>query len=38
MMQVEEGTASSSTMTDPWSSFLYTMKAPMGKEKITEEG
>jgi hypothetical protein len=37
-MQVEEGVASSSTMMDPWSRFLYTMKAPMGREKITEEG
>jgi hypothetical protein len=37
-MQVEEGVPSSSTMMDPWSRFLYTMKAPMGREKITEEG
>jgi hypothetical protein len=36
-MQVEEGVPSSSTMMDPWSRFLYTMKAPMGREKITEE-
>ncbi|HEX2169389.1 MAG TPA: hypothetical protein VHF65_03745 [Nitrososphaera sp.] len=37
-MQVEERVASSSTMMDPWSSFLYTMKARRGREKITEEG
>jgi len=37
-MQVEEEEASSSTMMDPWSAFLYGMKAPMDREKITEEG
>jgi hypothetical protein len=38
-MQVEEEeTSSSLTMTDPWSAFLYGMKAPMDREKITEEG
>ncbi len=38
-MQVEyEETSSSSTMMDPWSAFLYGMKAPMDREKITEEG
>jgi hypothetical protein len=37
-MQVEERVASSSTMMDPWLSFLYMMKAPMGSEKIAEEG
>jgi hypothetical protein len=39
-MQVEEEetSSSSSTMMDPWSAFLYGMKAPMDREKITEEG
>jgi hypothetical protein len=37
-MHVEKGAASSSTMMDPWSKFFYTMKAPIGREKITEEG
>jgi hypothetical protein len=33
-MQVEKGVASSSTMMDPWSRFLYTMKAPRGRKKL----
>jgi hypothetical protein len=32
-MQTEEEIASSSTMMDPWSIFLYGMKAPMTREK-----
>jgi hypothetical protein len=34
-MQTEEGeeTTSSTTMVDPWSIFLYGMKAPMTREK-----
>jgi hypothetical protein len=34
-MQTEEQEASSSTMMmDPWSIFLYGMKAPMTREKL----
>jgi integrase len=32
-MQTEEATASSTMMMDPWSIFLYGMKAPMTREK-----
>lgn len=32
-MQSEEEIASSTTMMDPWSIFLYGMKAPMTREK-----
>jgi hypothetical protein len=32
-MQTEEVETSSSTMMDPWSLFLYGMKAPMTREK-----
>ena len=32
-MQTEEETASSTMMMDPWSIFLYGMKAPMTREK-----
>jgi hypothetical protein len=32
-MQTEEGASSSQTMMDPWSIFLYGMKAPMTREK-----
>ena len=32
-MQAEEEESSSSTMMDPWSIFLYGMKAPMTREK-----
>jgi hypothetical protein len=33
-MQTEEEIASSSMMADPWSIFLYGMKAPMTREKF----
>jgi hypothetical protein len=37
-MKTEEQEASSTKIMDPWSAFLYGMKAPMDREKITEEG
>ena len=33
MQEEEEEEAASSTMMDPWSIFLYGMKAPMTMEK-----
>ena len=38
MQREEEIAISSSTIMDPWSIFLYGMKAPMTREKVTEEG